>query len=97
MASLEEHRADCVEQLGEPFTQVHQWLDELQADYGPMHRPFRHQTEGVERVRSRWGDRAASAAEIHIRRDCGGGIPTPDEIRRHWGIRIEDIEPIDPD
>ena len=63
MASLEEHRADCVEQLGEPFTQVHQWLDELQADYGPMHRPFRHQTEGVERVRSRWGDRAASAAE----------------------------------
>jgi len=97
VGSLKEHCDDCVRELGETFTQVHEWLDELQVDYGPMHRPFRHHTEGVERIRSRWGDRAAEAAEIHIRRDCGGIVPTPDEIRNHWGIRIEDITPDDLD
>jgi len=92
VASLKEHCEDCLRELGEAFTEVHEWLDELQVDYGPMHRPFRHHTEGIERVRSRWGSRAAKAAEIHIKRDCAGAIPTPDEIRNYWGIKIEDIE-----
>ena len=95
MASFEQHCADCRHELGEPFKQVHEWLDELQSEYGPMHRPFRHHTEGVELVRARWGDTAARAAEIHIRRDCGGLIPTPAELRDHWGIRVEDIVPAD--
>ena len=95
MASHEEHCADCLRELGEGFPQVHEWLDELQAEYGPMHRPFRHHTEGVERVRALWGDRAARAAEIHIARDCRGAIPTPEELRERWGIRVEDIAPED--
>jgi len=28
-----------------------------------------------------WGDRAALAAEIHIRRDCGGKIPTEQQAQ----------------
>jgi hypothetical protein len=95
MATLEQHCRDCQEQLGEPFRQVHEWLDELQAEYGPMHRSFRHHAEGVERVRARWGDRAAEAAEIHIRRDTGGIVPTQDELREYWGVRTEDAEPLE--
>lgn len=91
MATIEEHCRDCVAKLGEPFRYVHEWLDELQAEYGPMHRPFRHHADGVEMVRGHWGDAAARAAEIHIRRDTGGVIPSPEELRDYWGISIEDI------
>ncbi|MCF7853306.1 MAG: hypothetical protein K9N51_00800 [Candidatus Pacebacteria bacterium] len=91
MATLNEHCRDCERELGEPFTHVHEWLDELQPDYGPMHRVFRHHREGVERVRAKWGDRAARAAEIHIRRDTGGVIPSQAALRNRWGITAEDI------
>ncbi len=93
MATLEEHCRDCQAELGESFAYVHKWLDELQEEYGPMHRPFRHNTDGVAQIRRRWGKKAARAAEIHIRRDTGGCIPTPRELRDYWGIRIEEIEP----
>ena len=91
MASLSEHCADCSRELGAPFAHVHEWLDELQAEYGPSHRPFRHHIEGIEMVRAKWGDEAAKAAEIHIRRDCNGKILTQKEFRDYYGIRTEDI------
>ena len=97
MASFEKHCRDCLEELGERFEYVHEWLDELQPEYGPMHRPFRHHTDGVEQVRARWGEKAARAAEIHILRDTGGVVPTPRELREHWGIRIEEIQPLEAD
>lgn len=71
MASLEEHCYDCVQELGEPFTQVHLWLDELFPSLGAQHRAVRHNDEGVEYVRQRWGTRAAAAARIHIAKDEG--------------------------
>ena len=86
MAGFQEHCSDCLRELGKPWEQVHRWLDELQPEYGPMHRRFRHHTEGVERVRAQWGDEAARAAEIHIRRDCAGALPTPEELRDYWGV-----------
>lgn len=95
MATFEEHCQDCQDQLGERFEAVHRWLDELQADYGAMHRPFRHNTEAVEQIRRRWGDSAALAAQIHIRRDTGGTIPTKQQLREYWGIHPEDIRPED--
>jgi len=79
VATFEEHCADCVAALGEPFEQVHRWLDELFATYGLDHRPERHHVGGVEEVRKRWGDRAAQAAEIHIRRDYYGELPTEEQ------------------
>ena len=97
MASREDHCQDCERELGEAFEQVHEWLDELQPEYGPVHRVFRHHTDGIARVRGRWGERAAQAAEIHIRRDTGGKIPTPRELREYWGIRPEEISPDNPD
>jgi hypothetical protein len=33
----------------------------------------------VEEVRKRWGNRAAQAAEIHIRLDYQGEIPTEEQ------------------
>jgi hypothetical protein len=93
MASHKEHCADCVRELGEPFEEVHAWLDALQPEYGPMHRPFRHNVEGVERVRRMWGDRAAEAARIHILKDCGGRLLTIAEYKEYWGIDLSDIEP----
>jgi len=91
MATFEEHCTDCARALGDRFEHVNEWLDELQPEYGPMHRPFRHQTSGVEYVRSMWGDRAAEAAEIHIARDCGS-VLTPEEWRDHWGINTDHID-----
>ncbi|MBN1672600.1 MAG: hypothetical protein JXR37_16280 [Kiritimatiellae bacterium] len=93
MASLEEHCRDCEAELGAPFRHVHEWLDELQPEYGPVHRRFRHHTGGVERVRARWGDAAARAAEIHVRKDTGGLLPTPEQLRDRWAIGPEEITP----
>jgi hypothetical protein len=81
MASLSVHCRDCELELGEPFEQVHRWLDELFRLKGPAHRKFRHCQEGVEQVRAKWGDRAARAAELHILLDNPGlgRIPVADD------------------
>jgi hypothetical protein len=80
MALRQEHCKDCIRELGEPFGQVHEWLDEFFPSLGTKHRSVRHHVNGVEEVRRMWGDRAALAAEIHIRRDFYGKIPTMDEV-----------------
>lgn len=76
MPSLSQHCADCRRELGEPFEHVHEWLDALFKVMGPKHRSARHHAGGVEQVRKMWGNRAALAAEIHIKRDCGGLVPS---------------------
>jgi hypothetical protein len=48
------------------------------------HRQFRHNTNGVESVRRRWGDEAAKAAELHIIAD-EGYVPTPEQISKKYG------------
>ena len=80
MASYKEHCKDCQNQLGKDWSVVHLWLDEM-FKYMPgnlFHRSFRHNIAGVEEVKHKWGDEAAKAAEIHIRRDFPGldRIPT---------------------
>ncbi len=75
MATHEEHCQECLETLGEPFIHVHDWLDEFSYKMGPPHRFERHHTEGVEEVRERWGDQAAEAAILHIKRDYYGQVP----------------------
>ena len=93
MGSFKEHCEDCLARLGNPFPEVNRWLDELQPEYGPMHRPFRHHAEGIERVRAMWGDDAAKAAAIHIRRDCGCIPPCSEWYEVEWGIDIDQICP----
>jgi len=91
MASCEEHCRDCVEKLGEPFREVHLWLDGLFDRFGTAHRPLRHHRGGVEEVRKMWGDRAALAAEIHIRRDCYGEVPTEEEAQLQMIVGVPDV------
>lgn len=70
MAPYEKHVADSKRWLGESFEEVHRWLDEYMRIMGPSHRKMRHHREGIELVRSMYGDPAAIAAAIHILRDC---------------------------
>ena len=83
MAKFEEHCAACLKELGEPFEQVHLWLDEFSGKpgIGSRHRRFRHHKQGIEEVRAMWGDPAAQAAINHIRMDLRGeGWPDSDPI-----------------
>lgn len=79
MASYEYHCKECQDALGDEWGEVHIWLDELFKYMGPKHRSVRHHSEGVEECRKRWGDEGAKAAELHIRTDWGGKLPTKEE------------------
>lgn len=76
---LEDHCKECVEKLGQPFREIHLWLDEFAKNYPPnqhyKHRKFRHHKEGIEEARKLFGDDAAEAAELHIKSDNDGEIP----------------------
>ena len=85
MASKEEHERDCIRELGEAFPEVHLWLDELFPKLGPRHRLVRHHVNGIAEIRQRWGDQAAKAAEIHIRKDFYGQIPSMADIEL-WSV-----------
>ena len=85
MAEFKEHCADCVKELGEPFEEVHLWLDELFIILGTKHRDARHHLEGIEEIRKKWGDKAARAAEIHILKDCGK-IPANSKEAQMWSL-----------
>ena len=87
MALLEVHCEDCKNILGEPFEEVHLWLDEffLFNNISSDHRQHRHNQKGVDEVRRIWGDKAAQAAEIHIMKDLDG-IPkdSQDYLTGDW-------------
>ena len=79
MARLEVHEKDCRERLGEPFTEVHKWLDEYAKKYPvtifqDQHRKYRHNKKGIEEIRKQLGDKAAEAAILHLCRDFFGSI-----------------------
>ena len=90
MSTYKEHVKDCEEQLTKGWNVVHQWLDELAGIYWPWkgHRIHRHHKEGIEIVRQKWGDEAAKAAEIHIKKD-EGDIPSEEEIYKRYGVKKE--------
>lgn len=87
MAHWKEHAKDCEDQLGNPWFVVHHWLDEFAKIYYPWkgHRVHRHHREGIAEVRIKWGDEAASAAEIHILKD-EGDIPSREQIEKRYGV-----------
>ena len=68
MPSFIEHCAETTAALGQPFEEVHRWLDEFagKPPYGMRHRKLRHHLAGIEQARKLWGDQAAAAARLHI-------------------------------
>ena len=68
MPAFEQHCAETAALLGEPFDEVHLWLDEFagKPPHGMRHRKLRHHLAGIAEVRKLWGDQAAEAARKHI-------------------------------
>ena len=82
VASFHQHLSTDRRHLGKEFPEVHRWLDAFYKTHGTFHREKRHHWEGVEEVRTLWGDEAAKSAELHILLDMGH-IP----IRTDWEKR----------
>ena len=68
MPSLLEHCDESVRLFGEPWPQVHLWLDALAGtpEYGMRHRRKRHHEAGIREVVKMFGEAAAPAARQHI-------------------------------
>ena len=83
MASKAEHCRECMEKLGNPYEEVHAWLDGLASPkrgyLNINHRRYRHHLEALEEVRKLFGEDAVKAAEMHIITDFGR-IPTRQEV-----------------
>ena len=90
MASYEEHCSDCLNELGDEWGKVHKWLDEFFAKMGwdAKHRDLRHHEVGIEEVRKMWGDEAAEAARIHIKKDFYGYVPKDADDVLKWRIGV---------
>ncbi len=65
---FEDHCKESIVILGEPFAEVHRWLDEFagKPGIGMRHRKKRHHLAGITEVRQLFGERAAEAARRHI-------------------------------
>ena len=65
---LEEHCLECLQKLGKPFKEVHQYLDEFASskEFGMRHRKVRHHFAGIMEVRNKFGIDATEAAKLHI-------------------------------
>ena len=81
MAHIVEHCKDCLSLLGKEYKEVHEWLDEFAEDLGPAHRDVRHHKKGVEYIKENMGIMESKAAEIHIKKDCHGIIPTIEYVK----------------
>jgi len=88
MAHWKEHAEDCEKMLGNRWDVVHHWLDEYAKIYWPscIHRVHRHHKEGIEEARVKWGDEAAEAAEIHIRKD-EGDVLSKEAIEQKYNVK----------
>lgn len=74
MATIRTHCEDCKRILGEPYQEIHQYLDAFASaynpsEYGEYHRQFRHTEHEIERIHDDFGEKAAIAAKIHLIRD----------------------------
>jgi hypothetical protein len=73
-----------MEAFGDPYEEVHRWLDGLAFKEGKLdlnHRRHRHHAEGIKEIARMYGDKAAKAARQHIL-DDEGHIFTREEIQK---------------
>ena len=80
MAKIKTHCEDCIRVLGEDFSYVHKWMDELAKKWKPFlyleyHRQYRHHDEAVKYIEKKWGWYASQAARLHIIRDSEMYLP----------------------
>ncbi|WP_243357588.1 hypothetical protein [Fundidesulfovibrio terrae] len=82
---LVDHEQHCIKELGKPFTEVHEFLDQFASKYGMSlaHRIILHHRLGVELVGLLMGPEAKAAAKLHV----------VDDVRRlpagpEWFMRL---------
>lgn len=89
---LSDHIAECMKKLGNPYEEVHKWLDRFawmaDGSFDPNHREYLHNEDGIETIRAKWGDKAAEAARLHIISDLKmeglkKGDPIPKDSREY--------------
>ena len=71
MSTFENHCRDAELKFGEPFEEVHRWLDEFQGTpkYGMRHRRVRHHEAGILEAKALFGELAGEVARQHILSD----------------------------
>ncbi len=71
--------------FGQPYEEIHHWLDEFTGHYSQAqrykHRKHRHHREGVLEARERFGDLGALVAILHIMDDNEGTVPYKKEYQ----------------
>jgi len=92
MSYIEEHCKDCVEELGEPFYEVHAFLDQYSemfpiTHFAAYHRTFLHNTYGLRLVKAMWGEKAWKAAVLHVVTDYRPR-PTGMGISIDWALKV---------
>ena len=68
MPSFREHCDESERLFGQPFPEVHRWLDEFafRPPLGLRHRRLRHHEAGIAEARKLFGEKAAAAARQHV-------------------------------
>ncbi len=68
MPTFEEHCEESIRLFGQPFEEVHRWLDEFAGSplYGMRHRKKRHHEAGIQQVFRHFGELASQTARQHI-------------------------------
>ena len=68
MSSFEKHCEESIRLFGQPFEEVHRWLDEFQGTphYGMRHRRVRHHEAGIQEAIKLFWEKAGQIARQHI-------------------------------
>ena len=68
MSTFEKHCQESIRLFGEPYQEVHQWLDAFMGTetYRMRHRKLRHHLQGIEMVEKLFGKKAREVARQHI-------------------------------
>ncbi|MBM2821021.1 MAG: hypothetical protein HW405_781 [Candidatus Berkelbacteria bacterium] len=80
MSELAVHEMQCRELFDQPFTNIHEFLDQqYDPDKNPFtsnaHRALYHHFEGISEVCRAYGMTSLFGAVVHILEDCLGYIP----------------------
>jgi hypothetical protein len=93
--SFLEHCNESIRLFGQPWPQVHHWLDALAGtpEYGMRHRRKRHHEAGIREMVKILGEAAAPAARQHIISDLkqegwkeGDRFPKDEQDYRSMGL-----------
>lgn len=78
---ITEHERHSLRVLGNPFTEIHEWLDQYyEVVDNVAHRVVLHHRYGIELGVSLFGESARRALELHVEDDFEFIPDTPDEV-----------------